>query len=141
MRSNIIFATLAAILFASNCSAEGIPIDPGKWEMTSTMKMSMMTQPQTSTTRKCIKEEVIAPETFSMNEEHPCKVTDVKLEENTASWSINCPVDNGAVMEGQWKVTSHGDSLVGNGTMVSEIAGQKVDFEMSWEGKRIGDCE
>jgi hypothetical protein len=31
--------------------------------------------------------------------------------------------------------------LSGKGEMTTEIAGQKMGFNMSWEGKRIGDCK
>ena len=45
------------------------------------------------------------------------------------------------VMEGTWQFTSHGDSITGKGNMSTEMAGQTMGFDMTWEGKRIGDCE
>jgi hypothetical protein len=44
-------------------------------------------------------------------------------------------------MQGQWEFTSSGDSITGSGSMFAEIGAQKMDFNMNWEGKRIGDCE
>lgn len=39
--------------------AEGIPVEPGLWEMTTTMNMPMMPQPRTTTTRECMTDSVI----------------------------------------------------------------------------------
>jgi hypothetical protein len=141
MRLNTLLITLAAMLFASTSNAAGVPIDPGMWEMTSTMTMSMMPEPKTTVASECIKEDILNPETFNMDEENPCSITDVKIDSNTANWSINCPTQGGPVMQGEWQVTSHGDSLTGKGQMTTELGGQKVGFDMSWKGKRVGDCE
>ena len=141
MRLYTILTSLAAILFVGTANADGIDIEPGQWEMTSTMSMSMMPQPQVTTVMECIEEDTLNPEDFNMDEENPCSISEVDTEGNTTRWSINCPVEDGAVMEGQWEVTSNGDTLTGKGEMTAEIAGQEMGFNMNWEGKRIGDCK
>lgn len=141
MRSDIILVLVSSLLFAGNSHADGVPIEPGQWEMKSTMTMSMMPQPQVTVDMQCIEEDVFDPETFSKDEESACGITNVTTDGNTARWEIDCPVESGAKMAGSWEMTSHGDTLNGNGTMTTEVAGQKVGFEMTWEGKRTGDCE
>ena len=141
MRIITILTGLAAILFAGASSAAGVSIDPGQWEMTTTMTMTMMPNPQTTTTMECIEEDELNPETFNMDDENPCDITEVTIDGNTARWLINCPTEGGPVMEGQWEVTSNGDSLTGKGSMSTEFSGQKMGFNMTWEGKRIGKCE
>ena len=44
-------------------------------------------------------------------------------------------------MTGYWQVTSHGDTVNGTGKISTEMDGEKMGFEMSWEGKRLGDCQ
>ena len=141
MRLHIILTGLAAIFFAGTSNAAGVAIDPGQWEMTSTMTMSMMPQPQTTTVLECIEENTLNPEDFNMDKDSPCAITDVTVEGNTVRWFINCPTEGGPVMNGNWEITSSGDSLSGKGTMLTEFSGQKMGFDMSWEGKRVGDCE
>jgi len=141
MRLRSILSCLTILLFAGTASADGIPIDPGMWEMTSTMTMSMMPAPQTNTVKECIEEDLLNPEQFNMDEESPCDVTDVQVNGNLASWSIVCPTEGGPAMEGKWEITSHGDTLTGKGQMTAEFSGQKMGFDMAWEGKRLGDCE
>ena len=140
MRSQTIFASLATFFLVGTSYAGGVPIDAGQWEMTTTMTMPMLTEPRTQTAMECIEEDVLDPETFNMDKDHPCAISDVKIEGNTAKWSINCPTEGGPVMEGQWQITSRGDSLTGMGKMSSDFNGQKMGFTMAWEGKRIGAC-
>ena len=64
----------------------------------------------------------------------------MSIDDNTAKWSISCPSDMGN-MEGQWEFTSNGDSISGNGTMTANYSGQEMGFEMTWVGKRTGECE
>lgn len=141
MRSPIILTSLIAMFFVSTANADGISIEPGQWEMTSTMTMSMMPQPQITTVQECIEDDVLDPETFNMDEDNPCNIADVTTDGNTLRWSINCPTEGGPVMEGHWEITSNGDSLTGKGEMSTEMSGQKMGFDMIWEGKRIGKCE
>ncbi len=86
-------------------------------------------------------ENELSPENFNMDKDNPCDITDVKFEDDTASWSIICPSEGGPPMEGHWKMTSNGDSLTGNGSMSANFGGQEMSFSMNWEGKRVGDCE
>ncbi|MFC1777202.1 DUF3617 domain-containing protein [Pseudomonadota bacterium] len=141
MRLYTILLGLTAVFLVNTANAGGVAIEPGQWEMTSTMTMSMMPQPQTTTVLECIEEDELDPESFNMDEDTPCDITDVTTDGNTARWSINCPTEGGAVMEGHWEVTSNGDSLTGKGEMTTEMAGQKMGFNMNWQGKRIGKCE
>jgi len=141
MRLHIILTGLASVLLAGAASAEGVAIHPGMWEMTSTMTMSMMPQPQINTVSECINEDEISPESFNMDEENPCDITEVAINGNTAHWSISCPIEGGQLMEGQWEFTSKGDSITGSGNMSTEFSGQTMAFDMSWEGHRTGDCE
>lgn len=141
MKSRVILSGLTAMFFAVAVNADGVSIDPGEWEMTTTLTMSMMPQPQTTTIKECIEENELNPEDFNMDEENPCAISNVDINGGTARWSISCPTDNGTAMEGTWEFTSEGDTLSGNGSMSANFGGQDMSFEMTWEGMRIGDCK
>ena len=143
MRKHVFLAGLMAMFFAVTSNAQGIDIDPGQWDMTSSMAMAMTGMsipPQTFTVSECITEEELSPDHFNMDEDNPCNISNVDIDGNTAKWSISCPSDGGN-MEGQWEITSHGDSISGNGTMTANFGGREMDFNMTWEGKRTGDCK
>ena len=140
MKLPVVLSSLTVLLFAVNATAEGVSINPGQWEMTSTMTMTMMPQPQTTSVSECIEDTEISPDSFNMDEDNPCDITEVLVDGNTARWSIFCPTEGGPAMEGQWEFTSSGDSITGNGSMTASFSGQEMGFTMSWEGKRTGDC-
>jgi hypothetical protein len=141
MKLPVVLSSLAFVLFAGSATAEGVSIDPGLWEMTMTMTMTMMPQPQTTTVTECIKDHELNPESFNMDKDNPCQISDVTFEGDTARWSIHCPTEGGPAMEGQWEVISSGDSITGSGTMSADYNGQVMGFTMNWKGKRVGDCK
>ena len=141
MRFNIFLTGLATVMIAGTASAEGVPIDPGMWKMTTTMTITMMPQPHSTTVNECIEEDELSPESFNLDKENPCNISDVAVEGTTARWSISCSTGDGPMMEGQWEFTSSGDTISGNGSMSTEINGQTMGFEMVWTGERTGDCE
>jgi hypothetical protein len=141
MKLPVIISSLTSIFFAMTATAAGVSINPGQWEMTTTMTMTMMPQPRTTTVVQCLEDAELDPENFNMDEDNPCEISEVIFDGNNASWSITCSTDIGMVMQGQWEFTSSGDSITGSGSMFAEIGAQKMDFNMNWEGKRIGDCE
>ena len=141
MRFHVLLAALATTFLAGTVCADGVSIDPGMWEMTSTMTMTMMPEPRSNTVRECIENDKLSPEDFNMDKESPCDITDMNVEGNTARWSISCAPAGGPVMEGRWEFTSDGDSISGKGSMSAEISDQQMGFDMTWVGKRVGDCE
>lgn len=141
MRLKPALIVLASMFAVGTSQADGIPIEPGQWEMKSTMTISMMPTPKTTIATECIEKDVLDPGAFNMDDENPCDINDVKFESNTTSWTISCAGPDGSATKGSWQMTSHGDTLNGKGDMSMEIAGQEFGFDMIWEGKRIGDCE
>ena len=120
--------------------ADGISIEPGQWRMKMTMTMSMMPQPQERTVEECIEKDTLSPEDFQdSTDDSGCTFEDFTVDGNTASWSLSCPNEAG-VMGGQWTVTSHGDSVEGEGSMSMDIHGQQMGFSTTWTGERIGPC-
>lgn len=140
MKITAIITSLMTLAFSSTVLAEGVSLDPGQWEMTTTMTMSMMAEPKTTTELECITESELDPADFNMGDDSPCDINDLVVDDNTASWAISCSVMGGMEMEGQWEFTSNGDTIEGTGEMGGEMAGMRVDFKMEWSGKRVGDC-
>ena len=140
MNLRIALTGLAIMLFAGTVFAEGVPINPGQWEMTATIEMSLLPKPQVRTSMECLTESELNPKDFNMDNDDPCDITDVVIDGNSARWSILCPVEDGVQMEGQWEFTSSGDSIKGTGSMSSDANGMQIEFKMDWEGKRVGDC-
>ncbi|MBT8048020.1 MAG: DUF3617 family protein [Xanthomonadales bacterium] len=136
------FRTIIAmsILCASAAQAEGIPVEPGLWEMTSTMTMPMLPQPRVTTVTECMQKSEISMDEFNTSEMDPaCSFSTAEVDGNTLKWSFDCPVEGGT-SHGEWEAVSEGDSVSGSGLITMSFQGQTMEMKMSWEGKRIGAC-
>jgi len=139
IRASIILGIL--LLTAPVARADGIPVEPGMWEMSSTMTMPMLAQPRVTTTTECMTESEISMDDMGGEEMDPnCQFEMAQVDGNTMKWSFDCPVDGGT-SHGEWEATSSGDSVTGNGVITMSFQGQTMEMTMSWQGKRIGDCQ
>ena len=139
IKASIILGIL--FLAAPAARADGIPVEPGLWEMSSTMNMPMLPQPRVTTTTECMKESEISMDDMGGEDMDPnCQFEMAQVDENTMKWSFDCPVDGGT-SHGEWEATSSGDSVTGNGVITMSFQGQTMEMTMSWQGKRIGDCQ
>jgi len=121
-------------------AAEGIPVEPGLWEITSTVQMPMLPQPQVNTTKECFEKSVISMEDLQTSDMDPnCTFEREQVDERTLKWIFDCPVEGGS-SHGEWQATSHGDRLEGIGTIDMNMQGQVMQMTLTWAGKRIGAC-
>jgi len=141
MKGKYMCLVLLIGLVSSSVFAEGIPIEPGMWEMTSTMNMPMLPQPRVTTSKECIEEDELSPETWNEEDmDTSCTFSNRVVDGNTMKWSMNCNAQGGDT-RGEWEVTSHGDTLSGEGTVKVDMQGQSMVMDMIWDGKRVGDCD
>jgi hypothetical protein len=120
--------------------ADGIPVEPGLWEMTSTVQMPMLPQPQVNTQTECLDKPVMSLDELQSDQMDPnCEFETAQIDDNTVQWSVDCPVEGGTA-HGEWEATSHGDRIEGSGTMKMTVQGQEMNMTMSWTGRRVGDC-
>jgi len=137
-RKILLMAALAA--FVSTASAEGIPVEPGLWSITTTMDMPMMPQPQTVTVEECFEDEVMDMDDMAMDDLDPNCTYDLgQVDGNSMRWNIDCPMEGGT-SHAEWLATSGGDTVQGEGKLSISINGQNMEMTMNWTGKRIGEC-
>jgi hypothetical protein len=138
-RRILAIAILAA--FAAPVLADGIPVEPGLWSITTTVNMPMLPAPQTVTVEECMTDEIMDMEDMSTDDlDSECDYALDTLDGNTMAWSIDCPVEGGGQMHAEWQATSSGDTVDGEGKMTMTMQGQTMDMTMSWTGKRVGPC-
>ena len=134
-----IVASLA--IFAAPALADGIPVEPGMWKITTVTEMPMLPGPQTMTIEECYQDDVLDVDEMSADEMDPdCTFDTVQVEGNTMNWTIDCPVEGGT-MHAEWEATSSGDAVDGSGKITMEVMGQNMNMTMSWRGERVGDCQ
>ena len=137
-RKILLMVTLTA--FASTALAQGIPVEPGLWSITTTMNMPMMPQPQTVTVEECFEDEVMDMDDMAMDDLDPNCTYDLgQVDGNSMRWNIDCPMEGGT-SHAEWLATSGGDTVQGEGKISISINGQNMEMNMNWTGKRIGEC-
>lgn len=131
---------IAALAATSPVLADGIPVEPGLWSVTTTVNMPMLPSPQTTTLEECFTEDMIDMDDMATEDLDPnCTFFQGQVDGSTMEWTIDCPLEGGT-MQAEWSATSSGDSVEGTGNMTMNMAGQTMNMTMSWTGERIGEC-
>ena len=143
MKKSIVQAIVAPgilVLISISALAEGIPVEPGLWKMTSTVNMPMLPQPRVTTVTECMeKSEITMDEVGGEGMDPNCTFDMAQVDGNTMKWSVDCPVEGGT-SHGEWQATSGGDTVTGEGSLTMSFQGQTMEMTMNWEGQRIGAC-
>lgn len=132
---------LLILLFPTTAAfADGIPVEPGLWEMKSSMIMPMFPEPRVTVVTECLEKSELSMDELSTEGMDPaCSFEKAQVEGNMMTWAFDCPVEGGT-SHGEWEAVSNGDSVEGKGKMTMSFQGQTMEMTVEWEGHRVGDC-
>jgi hypothetical protein len=134
----LVFTLLAAASGAAAAQQQGM--EPGEWELTTTISSPMMPKPQTATVRHCIKAEDLAEPSRWMGGSPPgsdCTLTPLERDARGASWEMACPSSG---------LKGRGRARFAAGLMDSEMQmsgmqeGKKFEMQTKTRGRRLGPC-
>jgi hypothetical protein len=113
----------------------------GLWEVTTRMEMPGMPAKPTTMQRCVTQKEVQDAATMPPGGagDKACKVTDYKIQGNTANWQMVCQGE--MAMTGSGTITYSGTSYSGSQTMTMKHAGQAQNMTVHFSGKHLGDCK
>lgn len=134
---------LATALVCAGALAASPNMRDGMWEITTKMEMTgqkSIQMPQQTVKHCMTKKDVADPKrtTPSAGDASRCKMTDYKLQGNSATWKMAC--EGEGAMTGTGSVTYSGTSYQGSQTMSIKRGGQVMNMKMDYSGRRIGDC-
>lgn len=69
-----------------------------------------------------------------------CRITDFKVEGNKSSYTLVCTGETEMTAKGEFEQLGP-EAYRGKMNMVGSQGGRSVEMNMSFEGKRIGDCQ
>lgn len=119
-------------------SAAELKILPGIWKTVVTRTSPMTEGPTTETSTECVEEDTFNP-TRMMRGIQGCELVSESLVDTTLHYKMACTHSDAIVtIEGFYQ--TDGSTGKGNMDMKMNMAGVKVDMNMHWAGKRIGDC-
>ena len=137
MVKKLFFASIILLTAISISFAGSVPnMKAGLWEITVKTEMPGMEMPPMKHTQCLTKKDFVPQGPQQPGQE--CTVTDVKVDGNTVTWSIQCNTPGGK-MKGTGKTTYSGNSFKGTMVMSMPQANMKITTHMN--GKRIGDCK
>jgi hypothetical protein len=128
------------VALAGTAVAQQKGMEPGEWELTTTISSPMMPQPQTATVKHCIKAEDLAEPSRWMGGSPPgsdCKLTPLERDGRSASWEMACPSSG---------FKGRGRARFAAGMMDSEMNisgmqdGKKFEMQTKTRGRRLGPC-
>jgi hypothetical protein len=142
MLARTLLTVVAIALTSALPCAAASAVNPGEWQITSTTEMSGMPMdvpPQTMTFTNCVTSDQPVPAQPEKQKE--CKLSDLKTEGQTVTWTIECNGEQGK-MKGFGRIYYEGDSMTGEQTMdVSAGEGMSFKVLMHMTGKRLGPCK
>lgn len=121
--------------------AAGPNMQPGLWEVTTKTEMPgmpMAMPPQTF--KHCYRPEDVADSKKTVPMDKGCTLDQLTMSGNTASWKVSCKMD-GQPMTGQGTITYSGQSYAGTSQMSGNMHGMAMKMNLSYSGRRIGECK
>ena len=131
-------ALLLALAAWAGAEGGGIKVEPGKWEFR-TRSNQPMGDPQEQLTTQCLSEDEMKPDIFRKDAKG-CSFSETKTSATEMSWRMSC-AQEGRTLTGDARFTSTGDAVEGVLKMAFLFDDQRVDFERTWRGKRLGPCD
>lgn len=132
-------AVALSLAVATPVLAEGMQVQPGKWEFTATSVMPMMPMPNTVVETECVTESEIQPEMF-LDYVEGCTIQESETDAASMRWKVTCATTGGR-MDGEGSARSTGTTVRGGMTLLMNFGGQQMTMRHDWEGKRIGPCD
>lgn len=141
MRRTLVTLVTAALAWPGLAAAEGIPIRPGSWKISSRVAVSIAPRPREQESTRCIARDSVGADELT-GRSTLCDNRDVRIDGDTMTWKIVCR-EQMAGNEGEGRLTVDGDLLEG----AMELRGlpqqdrPRVVVTTRWQGERLGDCE
>jgi hypothetical protein len=139
-------AFLSAFLIAGAVSpavvcAAAPTMQPGLWEITTKTEMPGMPMAMPAQTmRHCYRPEDVKDPKSTVPADKNCKMESFNQSGNTVTWQVSCQTEGGP-MSGKGTMTQGAQSYTGTTTMKGKMQGMDMTMNMSYSGKRVGECK
>ena len=139
MRFLRISAAVVALLAApSLVFADGMPVNPGLWEFTSSMPGPLGSDSTKQVHRTCVRDKSITPERV-MARLKECRIWNATFKDPFAKWKMSCQTPAGP-MVGSGSLRSNGTVVAGSVEMTMTIGSLEVPMTGAFRGRRVGAC-
>jgi hypothetical protein len=138
MRTPTLLAAVLVLVAPFLAHADGMRIEPGQWEFTTTSSGAMGGAPANKVHTQCIREDSMTPQRFTQ-EMKGCRIDEPKFDASSMSWKMSCPSSAGA-MTGSGSFRSTGSGISGTIDVTMRMGDQEFPMTNRWTGRRLGAC-
>lgn len=142
-RAKVVAGTMAtalvvAAMAASAAASEGVQVEPGLWEFTSSLSDPLGGGAVPQTHRTCVREGNITPEVV-MKRVRECRIYQASVQGTVARWKMKCSTPAGP-MTGSGSLRSAGSAVSGSLEMTFTVGSVQIPTTSSFKGRRVGRC-
>jgi hypothetical protein len=121
--------------------AAGMKVQPGQWLFHGKSDLTLMLGKPPVVTTRCLNAGEVAPDTFLEDVQiEGCAAVKSRADAASLHRKLSCK-QPGGVFTGTADFSSTGTAVRGVLKVVLPVAGQSLDIEQVWEGRRLGACE
>lgn len=132
---------LLPLLLAAFCAPLAAQsLEPGEWEIDSTVTSKVLPKPQAITLKRCIRQEdADNPERIlaRQGQKNDCTVTVNEKSATGMKWQMACPKSG---MSGTGTARLTGSTLDSEMKMRGELQGRQFEMLTKMTGRRVGPC-
>jgi len=133
-----ILLSIATLLFPLAAAAQAM--QPGEWELSSTLSSPMLPKPQSATVTRCVnKEDAADPARLTSGPStQGCTVTPGAQSAGSFKWAIACPAQG---VSGTGAVRYSAKTMDAEIRMTVDQQGKKADMLTKVTGRYLGPCK
>ncbi len=133
-----LFAAAALSVAPRSVHAEGLPVQPGLWEVSWSMPDSLRGEPIRQVERTCVRDRVITAERVNAKMKQ-CRISNAVFHGPSARWKMRCETPAGP-MTGTGSLRSSPVAVAGSVEMTVALGALEIPVTGAFKGRRIGDC-
>jgi len=134
----VLFAAAVLVAASRSVHAEGLPVEPGLWEVTWSMPDPLRGEPIRQVERTCVRDRVITAERVNAKMQQ-CRISNAVIHGPTARWKMRCDTPAGP-MTGTGSLRSSPVAVAGSVEMTVALGALEIPVTGAFKGRRIGDC-
>jgi len=136
--SRTLLIVLALLAAPASVLAEGMQVQPGLWEFSSSLPEPLGGDSGGQVYRTCVRDQTITPERV-MAERKECRIWNAVVKGPSVRWKMRCDTPAGP-MSGTGSLHSTGSAVAGSVDMTMEIGSLEIPMTGQFHGRRVGAC-
>lgn len=129
---------LALLAAPASVLADGMQVEPGLWEFTSSIPDPLAADSGKQVYRTCVRDHTITPERV-MAQRKECRIWNAVFAGRSVRWKMRCETPAGP-MAGSGSLRSSGSAVAGSLELAMAVGTLEIPVTGTFQGRRVGAC-